>query len=432
MNPTFVGEAKLKRKREDELIGFRAIGDHGRTTLQRMLDVQRKPNLKKDHIVKHLELEPLLGNRINAHSGAAIAPTAKKARTVMTSPNDHYSTSSDDEMAPTNMPLHVLLSSADGNSQERNDLSIAPMIFEALPAQTLDTISVPVTANRSDDMRDADATTASFDSIPYTPTQIIPTQDPPVGVSATAMQSAERSSLECQQENPVESDEAILPVKGRRGVRFQSEVEMRSTSPASSLYEEGPLLGNAETAEVPSLSEPYSDPFIVSKLAQHAASPGSAEAPLDATSSVSKNHPSSVLLDNRELAGLSSTARTSFIQFARPVPTLFELLRNLDERALPHKLYRDPYWSNDSDVPQHVFEYAGRRYTHQGDSNKHLQNFDNASANYRYTRSNRVTASPTLGIHHWDYKRTPPSIKAIFTAFQELSGGNGSIAKPRK
>lgn len=38
INPAFVTESRAKRKREDDLVGFRAIGDHGRTKLQQMLD----------------------------------------------------------------------------------------------------------------------------------------------------------------------------------------------------------------------------------------------------------------------------------------------------------------------------------------------------------------------------------------------------------
>lgn len=43
VNPNFVAESKAKRSREEQMIGFRAIGDHGRTKLQQMLDVTRQP-----------------------------------------------------------------------------------------------------------------------------------------------------------------------------------------------------------------------------------------------------------------------------------------------------------------------------------------------------------------------------------------------------
>ena len=43
INPNFVAEAKAKRSREEQMIGFRAIGDHGRTKLQQMLNISRQP-----------------------------------------------------------------------------------------------------------------------------------------------------------------------------------------------------------------------------------------------------------------------------------------------------------------------------------------------------------------------------------------------------
>ena len=73
INPAFVAESRAKRKREDELIGFRAIGDHGRTKLQQMLQF----NGVSKEVPKPVEVKRArtLGDVIDDLKESAVAPT---------------------------------------------------------------------------------------------------------------------------------------------------------------------------------------------------------------------------------------------------------------------------------------------------------------------------------------------------------------------
>lgn len=414
VNPTFVGEAKLKRKREDELIGFRAIGDHGRTTLQRMLDVQRQPRTKpvavrKAKGVQLREQNVTSGDGLN-HQSAVVLKRQKRSTSFSSELPD---TSSDEDQTDLPAPMHVLLSSANADlpaSLAENEISSFSIpVYPLPPAIPSGAAEGAEDQTFSDRPNTVDSTSPeAFDGMPYTPTQIISTQ--PV-IQQRDDETLPKGNSPIEEDIPVNDQDKLSPEKSRRGVRFRSEPEIRTTSPAFEVNNEP--TGNEELAghEVASVSE--SSPNARLHLAKPALTPAVDFETMTMLTS-SQRVPTSEGLELQ-------VYQTKQWLFARSAPTLFELLHDLDSKQLPHILYRDPYWSNLADVPQHAFEYAGRRYTHQGDANKHLQAFENATAHYRYNRIQGVGAAPILGIRSWDYARAAPTVSQLSAALADPS-----------
>lgn len=417
MNPTFVGEAKLKRKREDELIGFRAIGDHGRTTLQRMLDVQRKPRTKSKPVQKKISADPVEKAK-ETNDGQAkeeLTSMQKRQKRESSFTSDLLDTSSDEEMTGAiDIPMHVLLSSADGDSPALQIEASASNLngqLDVPPIPELGCFNDPPLGNEPVGL-ESDA----FDDMPYTPTQVIATAP----VNHDHLQDAvTEGDANMQGEVPNAGVNDAIVRKPHRGVRFQSELEVHSTSPV----------------EVEHVNAPQPQANDLATSAQ-----GPSPKPLfDASHEYSINKPhehgmASLLSSSQRVQTsegiVDDPLRRSQRIFAKPAPTLFELLRDLDSKRLPHKLYRDPYWSNLSDVPQHAFEYAGRRYTHQGDANRHLQEFKTASSHYRYTKPERIAVTPTLGIRRWEFARAPPTVGQLKTALADVSGNKSGKVLP--
>lgn len=414
MNPTFVGEAKQKRKREDELIGFRAIGDHGRTTLQRMLDVQRKPRLNGKSVQKTLDTPAPAAHQENGMEETTTIPPRKKLRRESSSSSDLLGTSSSDEDAGLqNAPLHVLLSSADGEVHEQeNDSEPVSVLCNVSP-----TIEVGAELEASETepagASDADEGDDAFAEMPYTPTQVLPADEQLETVEKVETRHLDRLHDSAPEQTLEETAAMSVPDKSRRGVRFQSEVVYHT--------EENSSDGNSnkdgeEAAEENVQGSLPSDPF---QVADHVTTPRLSHT----SSAISSSQQPPPSIGNSLVIG-----RPASLVIARPVPSLADLLQDLTERQLPHKLYQDPYWSNPSDVPQHAFEYAGRRYTHQGDANKHLQNFDTAVATYRLTKVASSQISAILGLKRWEFLRRAPSLKAVENQYTALT--DEAFAKP--
>lgn len=150
INPAFVAESRAKRKREDDLIGFRAIGDHGRTKLQQMLQVVSKPRPKITAMLQSKantngtnhstgRQDPMPAQGLPNANGDE--PNNKKARLdiseLSTSEDDDDlldAVEADDEYAENGMRL---LSSQDGGSTYSldNESDGSPLgQHEALPA----------------------------------------------------------------------------------------------------------------------------------------------------------------------------------------------------------------------------------------------------------------------------------------------------------
>jgi hypothetical protein len=433
VNPTFVGEAKLKRKREDDLIGFRAIGDHGRTTLQRMLDVQTKPRLNGKIKLVESGKHPLKGLKKvkGIVNGELVIPRKKRK---LPSPDDVFGSSSTDG-SPA-LPMHVLLSSADAGSQMPDD-----SIHVELPSwsgpqelQPGDHLKARVTGSPDIPLVAVEGRGAEEEDS-FTPTQVIPTQPLEQNQAQLAPMNnalASQPNLIVTRAMPSDAGTEKLgvpaPVIKRKGVRFQSEVEYRATSPLiiqaiADADDNKNIIINTMSDETLTTQVPPIDTQPAPALDD--SDRHNFLNTLPATSS------QSLQARGQSLQFYTPLAKTSLI-FARPAPTLFELLRSLDDHKLPHKLYRDAYWSNLADLPQHAFEYAGRRYTHQGDANMHLQDFEAAVANFRPLKPVRHHVSAVTGFRGWNLAQAAPSRSAVQEAYRVTAADKKELGQRRE
>jgi hypothetical protein len=106
---------------------------------------------------------------------------------------------------------------------------------------------------------------------------------------------------------------------------------------------------------------------------------------------------------------LSTSTRLGYYRYIRTAPTLFELLADLDAYRLPHKIYDDAYWSNESEVPP-TFEFAGRRIPHRSHTERFLQEFQSASSTNSKLLLPRL---PITGFKCWEYAAPLPFRKNI-------------------
>ncbi|TIC67824.1 hypothetical protein E3Q03_01809 [Wallemia mellicola] len=90
-------------------------------------------------------------------------------------------------------------------------------------------------------------------------------------------------------------------------------------------------------------------------------------------------------------------------EYKIPPPTTDEAMRSFRDNTLPSKVYRDPYYSEPTDVPERPREYAGRVFVLKGDE---IPSWD---AKYD-------TVS-TQGIRHFEYAPLPPSKRDVISAY---------------
>ncbi|KIP11956.1 hypothetical protein PHLGIDRAFT_510248 [Phlebiopsis gigantea 11061_1 CR5-6] len=90
-----------------------------------------------------------------------------------------------------------------------------------------------------------------------------------------------------------------------------------------------------------------------------------------------------------------------------PPPTTIGLLSSLDTYGVSSTVYRDPYYSNEEDAPEHSREYAGLLYTLKGGTGVGV--LDDWVG---HERPNVHGVHPdNSGIYGWEYAATPPSVK---------------------
>lgn len=91
-------------------------------------------------------------------------------------------------------------------------------------------------------------------------------------------------------------------------------------------------------------------------------------------------------------------------EYKIPPPTTEEAMRSFRDHTLPSKVYRDPYYSNPTDVPERPREYAGRVFVLKGDE---IPSWDA-----------RYDATSTQGIRHFEYAPLPPTKKDVVSAYE--------------
>jgi DNA polymerase zeta len=101
-------------------------------------------------------------------------------------------------------------------------------------------------------------------------------------------------------------------------------------------------------------------------------------------------------------------------EYGCPPPTLSDLRESLEFYGLPQKIYRDPYYSNSSDVPRRVRTYAGIQFRLKGGQGiAHLEEWNcipgsGAGTNQLVSSSVGLQLSGSGG---WEYASCPPSVR---------------------
>src|SRR5882762_1857012 len=105
--------------------------------------------------------------------------------------------------------------------------------------------------------------------------------------------------------------------------------------------------------------------------------------------------------------------------YTLPPPSLSKLIGSLDEHAIPNKIYRDAYYSNENDAPDKPREHAGLLYHLKGGEG--LSSLQEWSGEYHTGLSDakartkgKVTARDGYMVTGgWEYASCPPSCKEV-------------------
>ncbi|KAH9944384.1 uncharacterized protein BXZ73DRAFT_87292 [Epithele typhae] len=105
-------------------------------------------------------------------------------------------------------------------------------------------------------------------------------------------------------------------------------------------------------------------------------------------------------------------------QFARSPPTTAELLGSTDRYNIPSKVYRDPWYSKESDAPDKPREFAGLVFHLKGGEG--VANLEEWQATLG--SESKSSLSHTLshrGVSGWEFAGAPPSVRQVRKWLQE-------------
>lgn len=116
-------------------------------------------------------------------------------------------------------------------------------------------------------------------------------------------------------------------------------------------------------------------------------------------------------------------------------PSVSELLASLSEHSVQDKMYRDPYYSKESDAPERPREYAGLLYHLKGGVGLGiLEDWDE-----RHSSRTKETAPGTKGLAFdyarlggWEYGSCPPSVREVKKWLRSDAAKQKTIAIPHK
>jgi len=113
-------------------------------------------------------------------------------------------------------------------------------------------------------------------------------------------------------------------------------------------------------------------------------------------------------------AGLKASSINRYEHIQRP-PSTSDLLESLQLHDLPDKIYREPYYSNSTDVPKKARTHAGLSYHLKCSGGvAHLEPWKSTSNREEIPLSLGADVyldSATLG--GWEYANCPPSVKQV-------------------
>jgi DNA polymerase zeta len=100
--------------------------------------------------------------------------------------------------------------------------------------------------------------------------------------------------------------------------------------------------------------------------------------------------------------------------YAHTPPSISQLLENMELNGIPSKIYRPPFHSNDSDVPERPREYGGLLHPLKGnhESLKYLDDWEEHDS-YPSPTKGVITGSAVPYATGWEYSGSPPSVKQV-------------------
>ncbi|TFK89962.1 hypothetical protein K466DRAFT_574493 [Polyporus arcularius HHB13444] len=113
--------------------------------------------------------------------------------------------------------------------------------------------------------------------------------------------------------------------------------------------------------------------------------------------------------------------RNAYVYRSQP-PTAAELVGSTDQYGIPSKVYRNPYYSKESDAPERPREYAGLVFHLKGgDGITDLEEWkpDESAPSVRGSPS---CALERTGVDGWEYASAPPSVKQVRKWLEEQKG----------
>lgn len=103
-------------------------------------------------------------------------------------------------------------------------------------------------------------------------------------------------------------------------------------------------------------------------------------------------------------------------------PTSAELVGSTDQYVIPSKVYRDPYYSKESDAPEKPREYAGLVFHLKGGDGIDTLEEWKSDEHALSCRSGLATALDRTGVSGWEYASTPPSVRQVRRWLEEKRG----------
>jgi DNA polymerase zeta len=107
----------------------------------------------------------------------------------------------------------------------------------------------------------------------------------------------------------------------------------------------------------------------------------------------------------------STSLNTKTYIYSVAPPSILELEASIDQCGIQSKIYRDPYYSKDSDAPEKSREYSGLLYHLRGQGLGTLEEWDNGDPE---AKGKSLGAFPRklepFGISGWEYASCPPSV----------------------
>ncbi|KZT30383.1 hypothetical protein NEOLEDRAFT_1237658 [Neolentinus lepideus HHB14362 ss-1] len=109
--------------------------------------------------------------------------------------------------------------------------------------------------------------------------------------------------------------------------------------------------------------------------------------------------------------------------YGRPPPSTSVLMSTFGDHGVPSKIYRNPFYSNAEDIPEHSREYAGLVYHLKGgDDLANLEEWDSGPSSEKpATQNSGVVKFHRTGVGGWEYAGSPPSPSEVQKWLDKMS-----------